>query len=149
MQLEPYLFFEGRCEEAVEFYRKALGAKVEAIMRYKDAPAGMPGPGNVKPEAVMHARLRVGDTAFMASDGECGGAAQFAGFSLAITAANDAECNRVFAAIAEGGQVLMPLSPTFFATSFGMARDKFGVQWMVYAPIPQTNEAQRREHASV
>jgi PhnB protein len=149
MQLEPYLFFEGRCEEAIEFYRKALGAKVDAIMRYKDAPAGMPGPANVKPEAVMHARIRVGDTALMASDGQCSNKTQFGGFSLSITAAGDAEAARVFNALGDGGQVQMPLAPTFFATSFGMVADRFGVQWMVYAPVAQTREAEREEHATV
>jgi PhnB protein len=149
MQLEPYLFFEGRCEEAIEFYRAALGAQVEAVIRYKDAPGGEPCGPDVKPEAIMHARIRVGDTALMASDGACSGNAQFQGFSLSVTAAGDAEAKRVFDALAQGGEVRMPLAPTFFATSFGIVADKFGVSWMVYAPIPMVKPAQRAEHATV
>lgn len=146
MQLEPYLFFEGRCDEAIDFYRSALGAEIEAVMRYKDAPKGMACPAEVNPQSVMHARLRVGDTHFMASDGRCSGKASFEGFSLSITAANDAEAKRLFGALGEGGTVQMDLSPTFFATSFGMVADRFGVAWMVYAPIPV---AKARTGASV
>ena len=136
MQVQPYLFFDGRCEEAVEFYRKALGAEVTMLMRYKDSPEP-PAPGMIPPGAetkVMHASLRFGDTTVLASDGHCGGHPSFQGFSLSLTAASDAEAKRLFAALADGGQVQMPLAKTFFASIFGMVADRFGVSWMVYVP---------------
>jgi PhnB protein len=148
MQLEPYLFFEGRCDEALDFYRRTLGAEIEAVMRYKDAPKDMPCPADVKPDAVMHARLRIGDTHLMASDGRCGGKAAFEGFSLSLTPASEAEAKRVFTALGDGGQVQMPLAPTFFATSFGMLADRYGVSWMVYTPRPVTTGAQRATAAT-
>jgi PhnB protein len=132
VQVQPYLSFEGRCEEAIEFYKKALGAKVEMLMRFKESPdpAMCPvGDG----EKIMHSCLRIGDSQVMATDGQCQGKPSFAGISLTITAANDAEANRLFAAIADGGQVQMPLAKTFFASRFGMAADRFGVSWMVIA----------------
>lgn len=132
MQVQPYLMFDGRCEEALEFYRKALGAKVEALLRFKDSPdpqmcAAAPG------DKVMHACLRIGDTAVMASDGQCQGQARFQGFSLSITAEDDEDAGRRFNALADGGQVQMPLGKTFFASSFGVVADRFGVSWMVIA----------------
>ena len=133
MQVQPYLFFDGRCEEAVEFYKGALGARVEMLMRFKDAPE-QPPPGMVPPGSeakVMHACLRIGDTALMASDGRCQGHPSFQGFSLSLTAADEAEADRLFAALAEGGQVQMPLGKTFFSPRFGMVADRFGVSWMV------------------
>ena len=136
MQVQPYLFFEGRCEEAIEFYKKALGAKVEMLMRYKESPdpSTCPVPDG---EKIMHACMRIGDTQVMASDGMCKGNPSFQGFSLSVTAADDADADRLFAAISNGGQVQMPLAKTFFASSFGMAADRFGVLWMVIAP-PKT-----------
>ena len=134
MQVQPYLFFDGRCEEAVEFYRSALGAKVEMLMRFKDCPEP-PSPGMVPPGAeskVMHAALRIGDAMVLASDGRCLGQPSFQGFALSLTAANEAEANRLFASLAEGGQVQMPLAKTFFSPRFGMVADRFGVSWMVY-----------------
>jgi PhnB protein len=134
MQVQPYLFFDGRCEEAVEFYRSALGAEVVMLMRYKDSP-DPPPPGMVPPggeNKVMHAALRVGDAMVMASDGRCSGQPSFQGFALSLTAANEAEADRLFAALVEGGQVQMPLTKTFFSPRFGMAADRFGVSWMVY-----------------
>ena len=134
MQVQPYLFFDGRCEEAVEFYRSALGAEVVMLMRFKDSP-DPPPPGMVPPggeNKVMHAALRVGDAMVLASDGRCLGQPSFQGFALSLTAANEAEANRVFASLAEGGQVQMPLTKTFFSPRFGMAADRFGVSWMVY-----------------
>ena len=134
MQVQPYLFFDGRCEEAVEFYRKALGAEVQALMRFKDNPE--PQPGMVPPGSenkVMHACLRIGDTSIMASDGNCQGRPSFQGFSLTLTAANDVEAERLFGVLADGGQVRMPLTKTFFASRFGMLADRFGVGWMVIA----------------
>jgi PhnB protein len=133
MQVQPYLFFDGRCEEAIEFYKKALGAKVEMLMRFKDSPEP-PQPGKCAPGAddkVMHASLRIGETMVMASDGECKGKPSFQGFALSVTAANDAEAERLFAALGDGGQVQMPLTKTFFSSRFGMVADRFGVSWMV------------------
>ena len=133
MPIDPYLFFEGRCEEAVEFYRKALGAKVEMMMRYKDSPEPPP-PGMVPPGSenkVMHASLRIGDAVVMASDGNCSGKPKFDGIMLSITAKNVAEVDRYFNALADGGQVQMPLAKTFWSPRFGMVADRFGVGWMV------------------
>jgi len=133
MPIEPYLFFEGRCEEAIEFYRKALGAKVEMMMRYKDSPEPPP-PGMVPPGSenkVMHASLRIGDATVMASDGNCSGKPKFDGISLSITAKNAAEVDRYFNALADGGQVQMPPAKTFWSPRFGMVSDRFGVGWMI------------------
>ena len=136
MQVQPYLSFQGRCEEALEFYRKAIGAEVEMMMRFGESPEKMPG-AQPPADKVMHACLRIGDTAIMASDGECSGRAQFGGFSLALTAKDEADAKRKFAALAEGGDVRMPLMETFFAKSFGMIADRFGVSWMVIAGAKQ------------
>ncbi len=140
MQVETYLFFEGRCEEALEFYKRELGAEVTALMRYKEAPKpseGAPSDGCQLPpnseEKVMHCNFRIGSTTLMASDGRCSGKPSFAGFSLTITAPNNAEAERLFAALSKGGQVQMPMTETFFAARFGMAADPFGVSWMVLA----------------
>jgi PhnB protein len=130
MQVQPYIFFDGRCDEALEFYKKAIDAKVDMLMRFKDAP----DQSMVKPESrdkVMHAAVHLGDTQVLMSDGHCQGKANFQGFSLAITAADIAEGERRFNALAEGGQVQMPMAETFFASRFGMVADKFGVGWMV------------------
>jgi PhnB protein len=136
MQVQPYLFFDGRCDEAIEFYRKTLGAEVGMLMRWKDSPGGCPEgaipPGNEN--KVMHAALQIGGTTVMASDGSCGGAPTFQGFSLSLDADSDAEAKRLFDALSDGGQVQMPLGKTFFASSFGMVADKFGVPWMVIKP---------------
>jgi len=132
MKIEPYLFFEGRTEEALEFYKSRLGAKVQAVMRYKDNPDPKYNPPNSE-QKVMHALFSVGDTKIMASDGNCTGKPSFQGFALTINAANPAEAEQRFNALAEGGQVQMPLAETFFAKSFGMVADRFGVGWMVIA----------------
>ena len=130
MQVQPYLMFEGRCEEAVEFYRKALGAEVTVLMRYKDSPdPSMCSPGTL--DKVMHMSFRIGDTTLLASDGRCTGQPNFQGISLSLTAPNDSEAERLFAALADGGQVQMPLTKTFFSSRFGMVADRFGVSWMV------------------
>lgn len=133
MQVQPYLFFEGRCEEAVEFYRRALGAEVTMLMRYKDSP-DPPPPGMVPPgseDKVMHTSFRIGDTTVMASDGRCEGRPSFQGFSLALIVPNEAEADRLFGSLADGGQVQMPLTKTFFSSRFGMVADRFGVSWMI------------------
>jgi PhnB protein len=133
MRVEPYLFFNGRCEEAVEFYKKALGAEVAMLMRFKDSPEphapGMLPPGSEN--KVMHVSFRVGDTTVMASDGFCKGQTEFQGLSLSLTVSNEAEADRVFAALADGGQVQMPLNKTFWSPRFGMVTDRFGLGWMV------------------
>jgi len=134
MLVQPYLFFDGRSEEAIEFYRRALGAEVVMMMRFRDCPEPAQ-PGMVPPGAenkVMHAALRIGDTMVLASDGRCLGQPDFRGFALSLTAADEAEADRLFAALAEGGQVQMALSKTFFSPRFGMVADRFGVSWMVY-----------------
>jgi len=133
MSIQPYLFFDGRCEEAIEFYRRALGAEVTMLMRYRESPE-KPSPGCVPPgseDKVMHASLKIGAAVVMASDGACRGAPRFEGFSLSLTVANETEAERVFAALGEGGQVRMPLGKTFFSPRFGMVADRFGVGWMV------------------
>ena len=132
MNVEPYLFFEGRTEEALDFYKQKLGAKVEAMMRYKDNPDPQYNPPN-SANKVMHALFRIGDTKVMASDGNCAGKPSFQGFALTINAANPAEAKQRFDALADGGQVQMPLNETFFAMSFGMVADRFGMSWMVIA----------------
>jgi PhnB protein len=128
--IEPYLFFEGRCEEAVEFYKKALGAEVLMLMRFKDSPdpnacGGVPG------EKIMHASLRIGGSNIMASDGRCDEPMKFEGFSLSLAVNTDAEADKYFNALTEGGKVIMPLTKTFWSPRFGMVTDKFGVMWMV------------------
>lgn len=135
MQLQPYLFFNGRCEEAVEFYKKSLGAQVEMLMRNKEAPEPPP-PGMLPPGSenkVMHASFRIGDTVVMASDGRNTGQPSFQGFSLSITVADAAAADRIFNALADGGNVQMPLAKTFWSPRFGMLTDRFGVGWMVSA----------------
>lgn len=133
MKVHVYLFFEGRCEEALDFYRAVFGGEIEMLMRYGEAPEPPP-PGMVAPGSenkVMHASFRIGETTVMASDGTCHGAADFRGFSLAAVCADEAEARRVFAALADGGSVTMPIGPTFFAPIFGMLTDRFGIGWMI------------------
>ena len=133
MQVQPYLFFDGRCEEAIEYYRRAVGAEVTMLMRFKESPEPQ-SPGAVPPGSenkIMHASFRIGDSTVMASDGRCLGRPAFQGFSLSLTVSDDAEAERRFAALAEGGQVQMPLAKTFFSSRFGMVADRFGVSWMV------------------
>ena len=129
--LQPYLFFGGRCEEAIEFYRKALGAELVMESRFKDAPEPQPGMPECFQDKIMHATLRIGDTLLMASDGRCEGQATFEGFSLSIALSDETEAERVFTALSEGGLVTMPLEKTFWAPKFGMLQDRFGVGWMV------------------
>lgn len=139
MQAQSYLFFDGRCEEALEFYRSALGAEITEFMRFKDNPEPPTetcmGPPPGAEDKVMHASFRIGDTTLMASDGQCQGQPSFEGFSLAVTVANTDEAERRFAALGEGGQVQMPLMETFFSPRFGMVADKFGVSWMIVTEL--------------
>lgn len=132
MPIEPYLFFNGRCDEAIEFYQKALGAEVVMLMRYKESPEPPP-PGMVPAgwdNKIMHACLRIGNASLMASDG-CSEGVNFQGFSLSLTAADEADARQKFDALAECGQVQMPLGKTFWSPCFGMVADRFGVGWMV------------------
>lgn len=138
MLVQPYLHFDGHCEEAIEFYRRALGAEIEMLMRYKDSPEPPP-PGMVPPGMegkVMHANLRIGDSIVMASDDCTRTAVSFQGFELSLSVADDAEAEQKFAAPADGGQVKVPLAKTFFSSKFGMLVDRFGVSWMVIV-VPQ------------
>ena len=133
MHIEPYLFFDGRAEEALEFYRAKLGAEVQFLMRFKESPDPIPGkapPG----DKVMHSSFRIGETTVMASDGNCTGRPTFQGFSLTLNAPDEPAAKRLFGALAEGGQVQMPLGKTFFSPAFGMVADRFGVSWMVIVP---------------
>jgi len=131
--VQPYLFFGGRCEEAIEFYRAAIGAQVEMLMHFKASPEAQP-PGMLPPgweEKVMHASFRVGSTTLMASDGCDDRAPSFGGFSLSLSLPTAAEAERAFAALAEGGVVQMPLNKTFWSPCFGMLTDRFGLGWMI------------------
>ena len=142
-QIQPYVFFEGRCQEALDYYRRVLGAEVTALMRFKESPdPGMIQPGSE--DKVMHASFRVGETTVLASDGRCGGHPSFQGFALSLTVASEAEADRLFGALVDGGQVIMPLTTTFFSPRFGMTTDRFGVSWMVYvAPADQSHSARK------
>ena len=134
MYVQPYLFFNGRCEEAIHYYEKHLGAKVNAKMRYKEAPPS-DGPGaDANGEHIMYSNLTIGDTVVMASDDCVNKDTTFQGFSLSLTVGNHAEAERVFKALADGGQVQMPLSQTFFSPCFGMLADRFGIRWMIMVP---------------
>jgi PhnB protein len=130
MLVQPYLSFEGRCDEAVKFYQAAVGAEVQMLMRFKEAPdQSMMSPGSA--DKVMHVSMRIGDSVVMASDGRCSGTTGFNGISLSLSVADDAQAERLFAGLSDGGQVTMPLAKTFFASKFGMLTDRFGVSWMV------------------
>ena len=134
MNVQPYLMFDGRCEEALEFYRQAIGAEVTMLMRFSESPEPC-APGMIPPGSenkVMHASFRVGDATLMASDGRCTGQPKFEGISLSLTVPSVADADRLFAALGEGGQVQMPITKTFFSPRFGMVADRFGVSWMVY-----------------
>lgn len=144
MKVQSYLFFEGRCDEAIAFYKKALGAEVVQLMRYGEAPADAAmekGDGCAgampSPDKVMHSVLRVGETELMLSDGQCSGRTEFKGIMLSITAPTDADARKWFDALADGGQVMQPLTPTFFSSSFGMLTDRFGVGWLLVVDAGQ------------
>ena len=133
MQTQVYLFFDGRTEEALEFYKKILGIEVETLMRFKDMPGpndpNRPPPKN--PNAVTHSSFKLGGQRVMASDGDSGGKPEFRGFSLTLAVNTEAEAEKLFASLSEGGQVQQPLMKTFFSPKFGMVQDKFGMNWMV------------------
>jgi PhnB protein len=135
MEVQAYLFFEGKTDEALAYYSEKIGAKVEALMRFEECPAKEQMPEAMWPK-VMHSNFRVGNTQIMASDGNCGGAGEaFTGFALTINVETDAEAEHLFNALAADGRVEMAMGPTFFATRYGMLVDKFGVTWMVINPI--------------
>lgn len=139
--VQPYLFYEGHCEEAIELYKKALGAEVVLLMRIKDSPE--PPPGGVTPEnanKILHATLRVGQNMFFMSDGRCTGKANFDGFFLSLSVFTPADADKYFNNLADGGQVRMPLTKTFFSPRFGMVADRFGVGWMVIIPDPHQDK---------
>lgn len=135
--IEPYLTFGGRCEEALEFYKNALGATVEMVLRFEDSPdpvpEGMLPPGFEK--KIMHSAFRVGGSLIMATDG-CEASGGFGGFSLSISVGDEKEARRLFAALAEGGTISMPLEKTFWSPLFGMVADRFGVSWMINLCVP-------------
>jgi PhnB protein len=132
MNIQPYLSLDGRSQEAIDFYKEAVGAKVEMVMHFKDAPPEMQA--QIKPgtqDKIMHACIKVGDTPVFLSDGSCNGNATFSGVTLTLNADSDADAEKLFAALGKNGQVQMPMNETFFATRFGMLADKFGVGWMI------------------
>jgi PhnB protein len=133
MLVQPYLNFNGRCDEALAFYKQALDAKVEMLMRFADSPDPVP-PGMIPPgseQKVMHSSFRVGESVLMATDGGCSEATGFQGITLSIAVKNAEEADRVWNALAEGGTVQMPIGKTFWSPRFGMLTDRFGVAWMV------------------
>jgi PhnB protein len=135
--IQPQVFFEGRCEEAIEFYKRALGAEVQMLMRFKDAPPQQKGgctPPAGSENKIMHAQIRIGETIMLMSDARCSGQPKFEGFSLTLTMPTSSEVVKTFAMLSEGGQVQMPLDKTFFTEMFGMVVDKFGVFWSVLTP---------------
>ena len=132
MTIQPYLFFDGRCEEAIDFYRRVVGAEVEMMMRFKECPEPMPNATPETADKVMHASVQIAGSTVLMSDGHCAGQPSFQGFALSLTVKDAAQAERVFGALGEGGQVQMPLGKTFFSPSFGMLADRFGVSWMVY-----------------
>ena len=131
MQIEPYLYFNGRCEEALTFYQQALGARTVAVNRFGDNPDVPAPPGAAR--KIMHAELRIGGAVVLASDGPCTGTTNFQGFSLALTTRDGAEAERMFRALADGGNIHVPLGATAFAARFGMVADRFGVVWTITA----------------
>lgn len=139
MQVQTYLFFNGRCEEALGFYREKLGAEMISMTRFKDMPQdesappseNCPGPTSELAEKIMHAEFRLGDVTLFASDGMEQSDPKFEGFSITMSVAKDDEAKRFFDLLAEEGAIIMPLTPMFFASLFGIVTDKFGVSWMI------------------
>jgi PhnB protein len=130
IQVQPYLFFNGNCEEALEFYKSTVGATVDFMMRYKESPQlDKTMPPNFD-DKVMHVTFRIGDSTLMAAD-DCMSQRKFDGFSLSLSGANEAEAKKFFDALSAGGRVDMPLTKTFWSPCFGMLTDKFGIGWMV------------------
>lgn len=136
--VQSYVFFDGKCEEALEFYKNAVGAQVDRLLRYKESPEPPPpGCGPTDPNKIMHVQFRIGETVIMGSDGRATGNPKFEGFALALTVKAEADADKAFNALASGGRIEMPLAKTFFSPKFGMLVDKFGVFWMIMvAPNP-------------
>lgn len=137
MAIEPYLFFNGRCEEALRFYEHAFEAKIETVARFRESP--VPFARELPDgwaEKVMHASFLVDDARVMVSDGNTDEPPQFRGFALNVNFASEVEAKRAFERLSDGGRVDMPLGPTFYSPCFGMVKDRFGVQWMVMVPAP-------------
>jgi PhnB protein len=135
MDVQPYLSFEGRAQEALDFYKSAIGATVDMVMHFKEAPPEMQA--QMSPESkdkIMHAAFHIGKTQLFVSDGHCTGKPTFSGITLTINATSNGEAEKLFGALGKGGQTTMPMSETFFAHRFGMLADKFGVNWMVLNP---------------
>lgn len=131
--IQPYIFFNGSCEQAIEFYRKALGAEIDMMIRFKESPEPL-SPGTVPPgfeNKIMHACFHIGQTTIMASDGDSADKPRFQGFSLSLSVPNEADADRAFHALADDGQIKMPLTKTFFSPRFGMVKDRFGIGWMI------------------
>lgn len=146
MQLTPYLFFDGRCEEALEFYGKALGAKVTMLMRNKESPEPPP-PEHARPgteNKIMHCHVQIGDVSFMASDGFSSGNPTFKGFSLSLTLPDEKSVDKAFKALSDKGKIDLPLTQTFFSKRFGMLTDRFGVQWMLTVPTQAPEQIKRK-----
>jgi PhnB protein len=139
MLAQPYLNFDGRCEEALNFYKQAIGAEIVCLMRLGESPEPC-DPAMVPPGSenkVMHSTFKIGESTLMASDCGCSGQSKFSGVSISLTAADPDHAAKLFAALSEGGRVEMPLGKTFFSPSFGVLQDRFGLSWMVYVELPQ------------
>ena len=137
MKVQAYVTFDGRCEEALEFYKRSVGAEVTGLIRWKESPDAAMKPPPGFEEKIMNASFRIGETDLMADDGMGQTKAEFKGMTLVIEVADDAEAKRVFTALGQGGNVTMPLMKTFWTSSFGMLTDKFGVPWMVNVAAPK------------
>jgi PhnB protein len=134
MQLIAYLSFDGNCEEAFRYYEKQLDGKIEAMIPFADAPAGDKNSPGVAPEwkkKIMHASLRVGDAVLMGGDPPPPYYQKPQGVSVSISVDEAGEAERIFNALADGGDVRMPFAETFWAHRFGMCVDRFGTPWMV------------------
>lgn len=133
MHIQPYLFFNGRCEEAIHHYQQTLDAELLMLMRYKESPT--PHQPGMAPDGfddkVMHASLQIGESVLMLSDGNNPDGPDFNGFFLSLGLADEAEVRRRFTALAKGGDVVVPLAPTFWSPCFGMLHDRYGVGWMI------------------
>jgi PhnB protein len=143
MKLQTYLFFDGRCEEAIEFYKRTVGAEVINLVRFKDSPEPPIGMAPGSENKIMHVSFKIGDTEIMASDGSNTGTTNFHGFAVALSVKTPADADRIYNALAEGGQVRMPLSKTFFSPRFGMLADRFGLGWMVMTEAAQTGTGEQ------
>jgi len=133
MPIQAYVNYNGRCDEAIAFYKQALGAEVEMVMRFRESPD--PCPEGMLPadwnDKVMHSSMRIGDSVLMASDGMSSTPPKYDGITLSLQAKTTDEADRLFNALAQGGEVVMPIGPTFWSPKFGMVKDRFGVPWMI------------------